>query len=304
MFLVFFGTLHLGTGYRPKGCIKVKFYPFHFTQVAGALVQQRGKAKGHRDQWPALVGIDRHAAITFDRDTVTGRDRGQRHLGERGQAGEGVHDAPDRAEQADERRGGADGGAPDADDYADALGILVGLEDVSIVAAPGYSAFYSEASPSTYQAIQDALLTHVADPRRYRMAVLDAPPSVTPGQMRELRGLVDSTRAALYYPWIVASNPLAGPNSNQPAEIALPPSGHVCGIYARNDIANDEDSALATLDDPSTRTITGETYGGLKAACERAAQTALPDRTSVVRPGLIVALERGPEVIVPTAARA
>ena len=121
-------------------------------------------------------------------------------------------------------------------DYADALGILVGLEDVSIVAAPGYSAFYSEASPSTYQAIQDALLTHVADPRRYRMAVLDAPPKVTPGQMRELRGLVDSTRAALYYPWIVASNPLAGPNSNQPAEIALPPSGHVCGIYARNDI--------------------------------------------------------------------
>lgn len=132
--------------------------------------------------------------------------------------------------------GGADGGAPDADDYAAALGILVGLEDVSIVAAPGYSAFYSEASPGTYQAIQDALLTHVADPRRYRMAVLDAPPKVTPGQMRELRGLVDSSRAALYYPWIVASNPLAGPNTNQPAEIALPPSGHVCGVYARNDI--------------------------------------------------------------------
>ncbi|MDR7191622.1 NAD-dependent epimerase/dehydratase family protein [Luteimonas terrae] len=59
-------------------------------------------------------------------------------------------------------------------------------------------------------------------------------------------------------------------------------------VYARNDIANDEDSSLATLDDPTTRTITGETYGGLKAACERAAQTALPDRTSVVRPGLIV----------------
>lgn len=59
-------------------------------------------------------------------------------------------------------------------------------------------------------------------------------------------------------------------------------------VYARNDIANDEDSALATLDDPSTLTITGEIYGGLKAACERAAQAALPGRTSVVRPGLIV----------------
>jgi phage tail sheath protein FI len=68
------------------------------------------------------------------------------------------------------------------------------------------------------------------------MAVLDAPPYVTPSQMRDLRGLVDSTRAALYYPWIIAVNPLAGPNSTQPGEIALPPSGYVCGIYARNDI--------------------------------------------------------------------
>ncbi len=59
-------------------------------------------------------------------------------------------------------------------------------------------------------------------------------------------------------------------------------------VYARNDIANDERSPLATLTDPETRTITGETYGGLKAACERAAQDALPGKTSVVRPGLIV----------------
>jgi phage tail sheath protein FI len=132
--------------------------------------------------------------------------------------------------------GGKDGAAPGPDDYAKALGILVGLEDVSIVAAPGYSAFYSDADPDTYQGIQDALLTHVADPRRYRMAVLDSPPEVTPNQMRDLRGLVDSTRGALYYPWVVSTNPLAGPNSNQPAEIKLPPSGHVCGIYARNDI--------------------------------------------------------------------
>ena len=132
--------------------------------------------------------------------------------------------------------GGSDGSAPDAEEYADALGILVGLDDVSIVAAPGYSAFADINNGSTYRSIQEALLTHVADPRRYRMAVLDAPPDVTPGEMRELRGLVDSTRGALYYPWVVIANPLAGPNSIQPAEIALPPSGFVCGIYARNDI--------------------------------------------------------------------
>ena len=54
--------------------------------------------------------------------------------------------------------------------------------------------------------------------------------------MRELRGGIDSTRAALYYPWVITPNPLTGSNSLQPLEIALPPSGFVCGIYARSDV--------------------------------------------------------------------
>lgn len=131
--------------------------------------------------------------------------------------------------------GGADGSLPIPADYAKALALLVGLEDVSNVAAPGHSARYTEAAPEVYLGIQDALITHVSGARRYRIAVLDAPPGVTPTQMRDLRGHIDSTRAALYYPWIVVNNPLAGPNSNAPAEITLPPSGHVCGIYARTD---------------------------------------------------------------------
>lgn len=128
--------------------------------------------------------------------------------------------------------GGNEGALPGVQDYADALDLLVGLDDVSIVAAPGYSA----RNATDAAAIQDALLTHVGNPRRYRIGVLDAPPAQTPSTMRTLRGLVDSTRAAMYYPWVVVANPLAGPNSAQPAEILLPPSGFVCGIYARNDI--------------------------------------------------------------------
>jgi 2'-hydroxyisoflavone reductase len=49
-----------------------------------------------------------------------------------------------------------------------------------------------------------------------------------------------------------------------------------------------EESALATLADETTEQVTGETYGGLKALCERAAEAALPGRTLVIRPGLIV----------------
>jgi hypothetical protein len=128
--------------------------------------------------------------------------------------------------------GSGGGTLPSAQAYADGLGLLPGLEDVSTVACPGYSA----RAATDYQGIQDALLTHVGDPRRYRFGVLDAPPDQTPSAMRNLRASIDSTRAALYYPWVVVSNPLAGPHSAQPAEIAVPPSGFVCGIYARNDV--------------------------------------------------------------------
>ncbi len=50
----------------------------------------------------------------------------------------------------------------------------------------------------------------------------------------------------------------------------------------------DERAPLATLKDPDVQEITGETYGGLKALCEQAAEKAMPGRTTVIRPGLIV----------------
>lgn len=60
-------------------------------------------------------------------------------------------------------------------------------------------------------------------------------------------------------------------------------------VYADNSTPNaDETAAVATLADPTVTEITGETYGGLKALCEQAAEKALPGRTTVVRPGLIV----------------
>ncbi|KRB02629.1 NAD-dependent epimerase/dehydratase family protein [Lysobacter sp. Root690] len=59
-------------------------------------------------------------------------------------------------------------------------------------------------------------------------------------------------------------------------------------VYAKNDAPNDETSPLAVLADPNVTEVTGETYGGLKALCEQAAERELPGRTTVVRPGLIV----------------
>lgn len=60
-------------------------------------------------------------------------------------------------------------------------------------------------------------------------------------------------------------------------------------VYAKTDTpGQDEGAPLATLADPTVTEVNGETYGGLKALCERAAEAELPGRTMVVRPGLIV----------------
>ncbi len=127
--------------------------------------------------------------------------------------------------------GGTDGGQPTAANYALALGEIASLEDVSIVAAPGGSAYASEA-----QAINGALIAHAEARRAYRIAVLDTPRDLTPGGARTVKSLIDSKYAALYYPWVIVPNPLARPGREDIArEIALPPSGFVCGIYARND---------------------------------------------------------------------
>ncbi|HPE04329.1 MAG TPA: phage tail sheath subtilisin-like domain-containing protein [Thauera sp.] len=145
-------------------------------------------------------------------------------------AGAGVN-AAGELERSFALTGGSDGAAPGTDAYALALGELAGLEDVSIVAAPGSSA-YPDA-----QAVANLLISHAEARRAYRIAVLDLPPAQLPGDARTLRGLIDSRYAAVYYPWVVVSNPLARPGREDiPRELALPPSGFVCGIYARNDV--------------------------------------------------------------------
>ncbi len=49
-----------------------------------------------------------------------------------------------------------------------------------------------------------------------------------------------------------------------------------------------EDAPLAQLDDPGTETVTGETYGGLKALCELAAVDRHGPGTLLVRPTYVV----------------
>ena len=147
-----------------------------------------------------------------------------------------VNNAAGQPERVWTLTGGADGGEPTATDYALALSEIASLEDVSIVAAPGSSA-YGVDDDDNPQAIASALIAHAEGRRAYRIAVLDTPPELLPTTARTYRGLFDSKYGAMYFPWVVVSNPLARPGREDiPKEIALPPSGFVSGIYARNDV--------------------------------------------------------------------
>jgi 2'-hydroxyisoflavone reductase len=59
-------------------------------------------------------------------------------------------------------------------------------------------------------------------------------------------------------------------------------------VYADFSRPVDEGAPVATLEDAETEDDRPENYGGNKALCEKAAEAAMPGRTLVVRPGLIV----------------
>lgn len=102
------------------------------------------------------------------------------------------------------------------------------VENISITAAPGYSDFGNEAAAF---AIQNTLINH-CEKMRYRVAVLDTPRNYLVSQALNYRNLRSSNYAAMYYPWIKITDPRPS-KGGQP--LLVPPSGHVAGMYARND---------------------------------------------------------------------
>lgn len=76
------------------------------------------------------------------------------------------------------------------------------------------------------------------------------------------------------------------------ATLLAPNVGHyvfvsTISVYGNVDKPTDEDSPVAQLKEP-TESVSGGSYGPLKALCEKAAEAAMPGRVTVVRPGLIV----------------
>lgn len=105
-------------------------------------------------------------------------------------------------------------------------------EDVTMLCCPDLMALYEAKKMTREQVImvQKKMITH-CERMGDRMAILDPLPDMTPEEVLRFRrqeANYDSKYAALYYPWIRVPGADAQP-------LDVPPSGHIAGIYARND---------------------------------------------------------------------
>ena len=119
-------------------------------------------------------------------------------------------------------------------DVSDRSG-LEGMEvadDVTMLICPDIMAAFQSGSidKDGVKAVQLAMIAH-CERLANRMAIVDSLPGLSPQEVKKWREKdtnYDSKFAALYYPWIKIDGPDGKP-------IDVPPSGHVAGIWARND---------------------------------------------------------------------
>jgi phage tail sheath protein FI len=128
--------------------------------------------------------------------------------------------------------GGTDGAAPLSSDFVGndggpgnrtGIAALIDASEVSIIGAPGI----------TDQTTQMALIDQCQN-LLYRFAILDPAPTPSGGPptmttIQAQRDLYDTEYAAIYFPRVVVTDPLSG------NPLAIPPSGHMAGIYAQTD---------------------------------------------------------------------
>ncbi|MCX2181466.1 phage tail sheath subtilisin-like domain-containing protein [Streptomyces sp. SKN60] len=120
-------------------------------------------------------------------------------------------------------------------DSADRTGFggLEAFDEISMVAVPDLMAAYERGLIDAEQvkAVQLGLISH-CELMGDRMAILDPPPGLNARDVRKWRQETagyDSRYAALYYPWIKSFDPATGQTRT------VPPSGHMAGVWARND---------------------------------------------------------------------
>jgi Bacteriophage tail sheath protein len=139
--------------------------------------------------------------------------------------------------------------APPPTEEPDPCALEPVLEPAAAPPAPTPVESAPDFSASVIAAMQDALVAH-CEGRHDRIALLDPPRRRDLGDPYAFDPLVswrerfDTTFAAVYFPWLLVADPLAGPRG---VVKAVPPSGHVAGVIARTDASTGVQSAPANL---------------------------------------------------------
>jgi phage tail sheath protein FI len=165
--------------------------------------------------------------------------------------------APAALQQMYMLQGGSDGNLPSDTEYegqpavrdpatqqstpATGLESFCDIDEISMVAAPGFSFAYND-NQARADSIVQTLIEHCEIRMKYRIALIDSPDDFIVSEVRTFRGKFDSSYAALYYPWLKIIDPL-DPDARR--EIVVPPSGYVAGICARSDVAHGVSKAPA-----------------------------------------------------------
>lgn len=168
--------------------------------------------------WDKRINHGNSSLVEIDADADAANDRDATISGAAGEDGGLLENGADGADPIPADFEGNELAAPDKRTGLAALN-LDSYRDIAIVCAPG----------QTDKAILEPVITHCEN-NRFRFAVIDGPQNESAVANLDPRSSIDDTKyAAFYYPWLVVSHPRTG------ARTEVPPSGAVCGIYARTD---------------------------------------------------------------------
>src|SRR5262249_44075588 len=112
-------------------------------------------------------------------------------------------------------------------------GGLETVDEITMVCVPDLMSAYQKGwiDLEGVKAVQLAAIAH-CELMGDRVAVLDPLPDLKPQQVLDWRKNVagyDSKYAALYWPWVKVAAPASG------STVLVPPSGHIAGVWGRND---------------------------------------------------------------------
>ena len=125
---------------------------------------------------------------------------------------------------------GSDGNSPDVDDFEGEVQLpqRSAPQGLAALKLDPYREVALIYAPNAPVAVAQKVIAHCEN-LKYRFAVIDIDKGVNAPYFEPRSAIKDTKYAAVYYPWLVVSDPQTGGRKE------VPPGGHVLGVFARTD---------------------------------------------------------------------